>query len=189
MNKKMINAACAGLLALSLAGCSSAPKESAKESSAAARVEAVDYEETFDVSTAEFETAEFHGMTYEMVKGWSGRKMSQDDDAVTYLISGQKDVIELHFTSDDPDTFLKDVDASVYGNVVSTEDKDIAGTKGKYVQATTTVASSIIEDANCDLYLIPTSEGTIIVRFTIDPNGKIDYQPVVDHLLETAKLA
>lgn len=198
---KILNAICASALLLGMAGCSSstAASSSAAKSSAdssTTTVEKASYTETFDGEKAEYKQETFHGMTYDMVKGWSPRKMSKDD-GLTYLVTGQKDSVEVHFveggnTVDDMKKFTESDDMKSYCNsVTKSEEKEIAGVKGLYVEGITTVASTIMVDAEKDFYMLPDTEGKgfYFISVTIDPTGTTDYSSAFEHIINSAKIA
>lgn len=182
----------AGVLAVSMAACSS-PAASKTGSSAkddeVSRV-TTEYSETVDVESVEYKTETFHEVSYDMVKGWSPRLMSKDD-GWTYLISGQKDSIEVHFVEGGNDVeamkaFIETDEMKEYcDTVVSSEEKEIAGMSGLYVEAITTVASTIMEDANIDFYMVPAGEGFFFMSFTFDPRGAKDYSAVYEKLVNS----
>lgn len=198
----LVKTLCASALLIGLAGCSnsntataSSGATSAKDSSsAAATVEKASYTETFDADSADYKEETFHGMTYDMVKGWSPRKMSKDD-GLTYLITGQKDSIEVHFveggnTVDDMKSFVESDDMKEYCNSVSDSDEqEIAGLSGLHVNTVTTIATTIMVDANKEFYMVPAKDGFYFMSFTYDPTASTDYSAAFEHILNSIKIA
>lgn len=200
---KLVNTLCAGALLLGLAGCSNsttaaassaAASSTADSSASSTTVEEASYTETFDADKADYKEETFHNMTYDMVKGWSPRKMSKDD-GLTYLISGQKDSIEVHFveggnTVDDMKAFLGSDDMKEYCNsVTDSEEQEIAGLKGVHANTVTTIATTIMVDANKEIYMVPDKDGFYFMSFTYDPTGTTDYSAAFEHIVNSIKIA
>ncbi|MGM9940836.1 MAG: hypothetical protein ACI32N_02455 [Bulleidia sp.] len=187
----------AGLLAVSMAACSSSTASdngsSVKEDETASRV-TTEYSETVDAGSVEYKTETFHEVSYDMVNGWSPRRMSRDD-GWTYLIPGQKDSIEVHYVQGNSDVeamkaFIETDEMKEYCDaVVSSEEKEIAGLSGLYVEGITTVASTIMEDANIDFYMVPANEGFFFISFTYEPRGAKDYSAVYEKIVNSITIA
>lgn len=193
---KFMKVLCAGAMALALGACStgstSAASSAASEDETAERV-TTEYSEEFDESVG-YKSETFKNMTYDMVSGWAPRFLSKDD-GWTYLAKGQKDSVEVHFVEggNDMDTmkaFVESEDMSTYCKaVVSTEEKEIAGKEGLYVQAITVVTATIMADANKDFYMIPADNGFYFISFTFDPLGSIDYSKAYEHIVNSVTIA
>lgn len=198
---KLINTLCTGALLLGLAGCSgnstaasSAASSKADSSAASTTVEEASYTETFDADKADYKAETFKDMTYDMVKGWSPRKMSKDD-GLTYLVTGQKDSIEVHFveggnTVDDMKAFLESDDMKEYcKSVTDSEEQEIAGLEGLHANAVTTVATTIMVDANKEFFMVPAKNGFYFMSVTYDPTAKTDYSAAFEHIVNSIKIA
>lgn len=189
---KIMKYLCAGCMVFSLGACASTATSSSRQSSSddetPSRV-TVKYESVYDDSEG-YSTQTFHEMTYDMVKGWAPRRMSQDD-GLTYLARGQKDSIEVHFVEGGSDTeamkaYIESEEMKTYADaVVSTEEMEVAGKEGLYVQAIDTVTATIMADGNKDFYMIPSDGGFYFISFTFDPYGKVDYSNAYAHIVDS----
>ena len=189
---KIVKFLCAGCMALSLGACASSAPSSSTPVSASDETPSrvtVKYESVYDDSEG-YTTQTFHEMTYDMIKGWAPRRMSQDD-GLTYLARGQKDSSEVHFIEGGSDVdamkaYIESEDMKTYADaVVSTEEMEIAGKDGLYVQAIDTVTATIMADGNKDFYMIPGEGGFYFISFTFDPYGKVDYSNAYAHIVDS----
>ena len=121
----------------------------------------------------------------------SSRAIFHNDEKTKKLldVEGEKRPIAVQIFGSDTEAmkaYIESEDMKTYADaVVSTEEMEIAGKEGLYVQAIDTVTATIMADGNKDFYMIPSEGGFYFISFTFDPYGKVDYSNAYAHIVDS----